>query len=599
MTYTHTRLNVCACIYKKPEGTAGMFDKRLLKLCQEARLYIAGNIFFQWVELLLNAAMIYVISNAVQRLYLKSWGTQELLRLVLIIICFTIARFATTKLATKMSYLASRNVKKTLREKIYKKLLALGGSWHDKVNTAELVQESVEGVEQLENYFGLYLPQFFYAFLAPITLFVLFGLYGSWTVGAILLVCVPLIPGAIMIVQKIAKKLLSTYWDQYTQLGSTFLENLQGMTTLKTYQADAWKNEQMNAESEHFRKVTMAVLTMQLNSIIVMDFLAYGGAALGIILIVKSFMDGSLSLASGLFMILLSADFFLPMRKLGSYFHIAMNGMAASDKIFTFLDQTEPKQGTQTVCGRNISVKNLGFSYDGKREVLHGIDMEIPEQSFIGIVGKSGSGKSTLARLLMRRSHPTSGEIQIDKTPLEAILEESLMETITYLGFGSVFFKGTVYENLALAMTKPDEKRMWQVLHDCQLDAFLHTQDGLQTQLLENASNLSGGQRQRLALARAILHDTPIYIFDEATSNIDIESEEAILDEIRRMAQSKTVIMISHRLANVVFADTIYCMDQGTIVESGTHNELLKQNVTYAGLWETQQMLEQYGKEAL
>ncbi len=573
-----------------------MFDKRLIQICPESKRYIAGNIIFQWAELLLNAAMIYVIVSAAQKIYMKSWAIRELIIPALIILCVIAARFFLTKLATRMSYLASRSVKKTLREKIYRKLIALGGSWRDKVSTAELVQESVEGVEQLESYFGLYVPQFFYAFLAPITLFFLFGLRGSWWVGAVLLICVPLIPGAIMIVQKIAKKLFSKYWGQYTQLGSTFLENLQGMTTLKTYQADEWKNEQMNAESEHFRKVTMAVLAMQLNSIIIMDFVAYGGAALGIILAAKAFIGGDISLESCVFMILLSADFFLPMRRLGSYFHIAMNGMAASDKIFKFLGEEEPKQRTETVSGGDISLKNVSFSYDGEREVLRGIDMDIPERGFIGIIGKSGSGKSTIAHLLMGRKFPNFGEIRIDGKLLDTVSEKSLMDTITYIGFGSVFFKGTVRENLALAMREPEEEHIWQVLHDCQLDSFFREQDGLDTQLLENASNLSGGQRQRLALARAILHDTPIYIFDEATSNIDIESEEAILSEIRRMAGNRTIIMISHRLANVVSADRIYCMEHGEVVESGTHGELIRQNGVYAALWQTQDMLERYGK---
>lgn len=576
-----------------------MFDKRLMQLCPESKRYIAGNILFQWAELFLNTAMIYMIAKAVQKLYIGTWGIQNLMLPLLIILFVIAARFSTAKLATRMSFLASRSVKKTLREKIYGKLLMLGSTWRDKVSTAELVQESVEGVEQLESYFGLYVPQFFYAFLAPITLFFLFGLRGSWKVGAVLLVCVPLIPGAIMMVQKIAKKLLRKYWGQYTQLGSSFLENLQGMTTLKIYRADAWKNEQMNAESERFRQVTMAVLTMQLNSIIIMDFVAYGGAALGIILAAKAFIGGKISLESCVFMILLSAEFFLPMRRLGSFFHVAMNGMAASDKIFKFLGEEEPEKNQETVSGGNVTLKDVSFAYDGDREVLRGVDLDIPERSFIGIVGESGSGKSTVAHLLMGRNRPSSGEIRIGEKTMNTVSEKSLMNNVTCVGFGSVFFKGTVRDNLALAMSEPNEDRMWKVLRDCQIDAFLRDQDGLDTQLLENASNLSGGQKQRLALARAILHDTPIYIFDEATSNIDMESEEAILREIHRMAGSKTVIMISHRLANVITADKIYCLGHGEVVECGTHGELLEKNGVYAALWRTQETLEQYGKEAV
>ena len=576
-----------------------MFDKRLMKLCPESRRYIIGNIVLQWLELCLNAVMILLIATAVQRLYDKTWTLTDLAVPLAIIAATVVLRFFTTKGATRMSYLASRTVKRVLREKIYNKLLRLGTTYREHVTTAALVQESVEGVDQLESYFGLYMPQFFYAFLAPISLFFLFGFGGSWTVATVLLVCVPLIPGAIVMVQKIAKRILSKYWGQYTQLGSTFLENLQGMTTLKTYRADAFKNEQMNEESEHFRKVTMAVLTMQLNSVTIMDFVAYGGAALGILLATLAFTKGELTLASCVFMILLSADFFLPMRRLGSYFHVAMNGMAASDKIFQFLGEAEPKTRTETVTGTAIDVKDVRFSYDGEREVLHGVSLTVPENAYIGIVGESGCGKSTIAQLLMGRHTVTEGSITIGAKPIGSIEEGELMRAITYIGFGSVFFKGTVRENLLLAKPDASDDALWKALDDCSLKAFFIADKGLDTPLLENASNLSGGQKQRLALARAILHDSPVLIFDEATSNIDVESEEMILNRIRTLAKQKTVIMISHRLANVINADRIYCMADGEIKENGTHTELLQRGGVYATLWETQQALENFGKEAV
>ena len=310
-----------------------MFDKRLMQMCPESKKYIIGNILLQFLELCCNALMIVTVAVSVQKLYEKIWSLNDLLIPLFVVGMTVLVRFFTTRYAARMSYLASRTVKRVMREKIYEKLLRLGTAYREHVTTAELVQESVEGVEQLETYFGQYVPQFFYAFMAPIALFFLFGFGGSWKVAAVLLICVPLIPGAIMMVQKIAKKILSKYWGQYTKLGSTFLEKLQGMTTLKTYQADEFKNEEMNRESEHFRKVTMAVLTMQLNSVTIMDLVAYGGAALGILLAARAFGSGEIRLANVIFMILLSADFFLPMRRLGSYFHVAMNGMAASDKI--------------------------------------------------------------------------------------------------------------------------------------------------------------------------------------------------------------------------------------------------------------------------
>lgn len=577
-----------------------MFDKRLMKVCPESKKYIAGNIILQFLELVCNTVMIITVAQLTDRLYNGNTDGKMLMKSVFIILITVLARFFTSKYAVRMSYLASNTVKQKMREMIYGKLLKLGNKYREKVSTAEIVQESVEGVEQLESYFGQYVPQFFYALIAPLCLFFLFGFGGSWSTASVLLICVPLIPGAIVMVQKIAKKLLANYWGQYTQLGSTFLENLQGMTTLKIYQADEFKNRQMNEESEHFRFITMKVLLMQLNSIIIMDFFAYGGAALGIILATRDFVNTNIGLSECIFMILLSADFFLPMRRLGSYFHIAMNGMAASDKIFKFLSTDEPEEKTKT-ADRNfgaIALNDIHFSYDSEREILHGISMTVPQNSFVGIVGGSGCGKSTVASLLTGRNTVTSGNLKIGDTDIAEISEKSLMETLTYVSHNSVFFKGTVRENLLLGRNSASDDEMWSVLEKCSLSSFLKNENGLETVLSENAGNLSGGQRQRLALARAMLHDSPVYIFDEATSNIDIESEENILAQIEKMKSEKTIVMISHRLANVVNADIIYTMKNGVIKECGTHRELIEKCGEYAELWKIQSELENFGKEA-
>jgi ABC-type transport system involved in cytochrome bd biosynthesis fused ATPase/permease subunit len=575
-----------------------MFDKRLMAMCPESRRYIVGNILCQWTELFMNAVMIFIIASAVGKLYAGNLSKEDLAVGGLLLVLTLPVRFFVTKKAAEMSYHASKTVKRVMREQIYRKILRLGSSYREHASTAELVQESVEGVEQLESYFGQYMPQFFYAFLAPVTLFFLFGLAGSFPVAAVLLVCVPLIPGAIMMVQKIAKKILAKYWDQYARLGSTFLENLQGMTTLKIYQADAYKNEQMNAESETFRRVTMKVLTMQLNSIIIMDFFAYGGAALGIVLACKTFIQGGLSLQNTVFMILLSADFFLPMRRLGSYFHVAMNGMAASERIFRFLGEEEPekKTGILPATGLDIKLTGVSFSYDGEKEVLSGVHMKIPEGSFTGIVGESGSGKSTIAALIMGRNKIRQGRLTVGGNSVANIKEESLFQTINYVGLNSTFFKGTVRENLLLAAPKAGDDMLWNALKECGIDGFLREEKGLDTELKENAGNLSGGQKQRLALARAILQDAKIYVFDEATSNIDVESEEAILSVIKRIARTKTVIMITHRLANVADADRIYCMEKGRVAGYGSHEKLLHSCDAYQKLWNTQRELEAYGK---
>ena len=448
----------------------------------------------------------------------------------------------------------------------------------------------------METYFGSYLPQLFYAMLAPLTLFFVLS-FVNFPSALVLFVCVPMIPVTIIMIQRWAKKLLAKYWGQYTALGDTFLENLQGLTTTKIYQADVFKHKEMNEQSEHFRKITMKVLTMQLNSITIMDLIAYGGAALGVILAVTQFQNGKADLFGCMMIILLAADFFLPMRLLGSFFHIAMNGMAASDKIFRLLDLPEPDQKTEAVqddC--SIECRNLRFSYEAGREILHGVDMKFPKGSFTAIVGESGCGKSTIASILMGRNKEYDGDVTVGKTQLSEINEASLMKKFTYISHQSYLFKGTVRENLLMAQPDAGEAALWNALERVNLAGFLRGENGLDTVLNEKASNLSGGQCQRLALARALLHDSPVYIFDEATSNIDVESENDIMKQIYELAETKTVILISHRLANVAGADNIYVLDKGTIMEHGDHKTLLSQNGTYTKLWNAQQELECYTK---
>ena len=489
-----------------------MINKRLIGTVKESKKYIAGNVICQWVSLAANITMMGAIAHLLQNLY---DGTQGGFATTAVIAAIAVAiRFVCATASSRMGYLSSKAVKRTLREMIYKKLLRLGASYKEQANTSEVVQVAVEGVDQLETYFGAYLPQFFYAMLAPLTLFVVLS-FVNLPSAIVLLVCVPLIPVTIVAVQRWAKKLLAKYWGQYTALGDTFLENLQGLTTTKIYQADEFKHQEMNEQSEHFRKITMKVLTMQLNSITIMDLIAYGGAALGVILATTQFQAGHVDLAGCLMIILLAADFFLPMRMLGSYFHIAVNGMAASDKIFRLLDLPEPEQKTAVVpedC--SIECKNLHFSYEADREILHGVDMAFPKGSFTAIVGESGCGKSTMAAILMGRNKGYSGELTVGGIPLSEISEATLMENFTYISHQSYLFKGTVRENLLMARPNAGEDTLWQVLEQVNLSDFLRSEKELDTVLNEKASNLSGGQCQRLALARALLHDSPVYIFD-------------------------------------------------------------------------------------
>lgn len=575
-----------------------MINKRLIGTVAESKKYIAGNVILQWCSLTANIALMLSISRMLAELFRGSASVQLFTVTGIVVILALAVRFFCSIGAAKMGYFSSKAVKKSLREKIYQKLLRLGSSYNEQVKTSEVVQVAVEGVDQLETYFGAYLPQFFYAMLAPLTLFIVLC-FVNVAAAVVLLICVPLIPVAIAAVQTWAKKLLSKYWGQYTELGDTFLENLQGLTTLKIYQADAFKQQEMNEQAEKFRKITMKVLTMQLNSITIMDLIAYGGAALGVIMAVTQYQSGGVSLEGCLLIILLAADFFIPMRQLGSFFHIAMNGMAASDKIFRLLDleETKPEITESFPSGHTIRCSGLSFSYEPDREILHSVDLTFPQGSFTALVGESGCGKSTLASILMGRNKGYTGSVSVGGVPLYSIQEESLLRNITYISHQSYLFKGTVRENLLMGKPGASDEELWAVLSRVNLAEFLKAEQGLDTRLLEKASNLSGGQCQRLALARALLHDSPVYIFDEATSNIDVESENDIMREIHELAKSKTVILVSHRLANVVGADHIYVLDHGIVAESGSHEELLAHHGLYERLWSAQQTLEQFGKE--
>ena len=571
-----------------------MINKRLIGTVPESKKYIAGSVALQWCSLAANIAMMYAVTALLAALCAGTLTRRALITTAVTALIAVAVRYGCTVGASRMGYLSSKAVKKTLRAAIYEKLLRLGASYSEQVKTSEVVQVTVEGVDQLETYFGAYLPQFFYAMLAPLTLFIVLC-FVSIPAAAVLLICVPLIPVAIAAVQTWAKKLLSKYWGQYTALGDTFLENLQGLTTLKIYEADGFKNDEMNVEAEKFRKITMKVLTMQLNSITIMDLIAYGGAALGVIMAATQLRAGKIDLAGALLIILLAADFFIPMRQLGSFFHIAMNGMAASDKIFRLLDLPEPAQGGLPCPEGDIVCRGLHFSYEPEREILHGVDLTIPQGRFVSLVGESGYGKSTVSALLMGRSKGYAGSLTIGGAELRDIDEASL---ITYVSHQSCLFKGTVRDNLLMGRPGAGDDTLWQALDQVNLADFLKGEKGLDTPLTERGENLSGGQRQRLALARALLHDSPVYIFDEATSNIDVESENDIMAQIHALARHKTVLLISHRLANVTASDEIYVLERGHIVQHGTHAALLAQGGAYAALWSAQQALEHYGEEA-
>lgn len=559
--------------------------------------FIVADVAFQWVALACNIALFMVIGLFLQATLEGAADAGMAIGVLGASAVAIVVRMVCQTAAQRMGRKAASCAKCSIRQQVYDKLAALGPAYSETVATAVAVQVSVEGTEQLESYFGQYLPQLFYALLAPLTLFVALSPL-SLPAAVALLVCVPLIPASIVCVQKIARRTMRNYWGSYTDLGSMFLEAIQGLTTLKIYSADARKHEEMNGAAESFRKATMRLLTMQLNSITVMDLFAFGGAAVGMIAVLWQFSCGAATFAAAFSIVFLSSEFFIPMRTLGSFFHTAMGGMAAAEKMYAILDAPLPVDGAREVDPRDARVecRGVGYSYDGKRQVLEGVDFSAPRGSFIGVTGESGSGKSTLAGILSGANARYAGNVSIGGVDLRDISAESLRKTVTTVPFSSYVFKGTLRANLLLAKPDASDDELWGALAKCRLAGFVRESGGLDMEIAAEGANLSGGQRQRLAFARALLHDSPIYIFDEATSNIDAESEAAIISAARELAGSHTVIMISHRLSAIEHADEIYVLEQGKLVEHGTHSQLLARGCAYVRLWESQSQLEAFAQ---
>ena len=555
-----------------------------------------------WISIVCNIALILFIGTTVDKLLSGNLNLNIISTSIFIIAMLSI-RFVANFMSTKFSLYSSGEVKKTLRSTIYEKLLTLGVNYTDTISTSSTVQIAVDGVEQLEMYFGRFMPQLFYSVIAPITLFAVMS-FISFKTAIILLICVPLIPITIMAVMKIAKKILSKYWGVYTDLGDSFLENLQGLTTLKIFDRDEDKNDEMNKNAEHFRKITMSVLQMQLNSIIVMDIIAYGGSAIGILMALSEYRNGLITIGQVLIIILLSAEFFIPMRLLGSFFHVAMNGISASERMFKLLDtQVEDvKDLAQDKINQleniNIELKNVDFSYDKERKVLENININMENNKMVALVGESGCGKSTITNLLLKQRKVDSGEILLNGINLNDIPFDVLTKKIGFINHNAYVFNGTIEENIRMGKNDASLEEIYDALKKANLYEFVMTlPNKLKTNVGEGGSLLSGGQKQRLALARTIITNPEIYIFDEATSNIDVESEEKVWESIYKLAKNKTVIVISHRLANVKNADSIYILDKGHIVENGKHKELMMSKNKYYELVTHQANLENIYKE--
>ena len=572
-----------------------MIDKKLLALLGHNKKYIFYAVGLMIVGLFANLAITASICYAIQYAaeYTSSGSNAQgfILPAVIVIIAMAI-RYVTSRSIGDLKDTLGRNVKKDLRQKIYDKIIKLGVRTTDNMSMAGLTQLSMEGVEQLDLYYSAYIPQFFYAMIAPIILFIV-TVRINWAVALVLLACVPLIPMSIIAVSRYAKKIFAKYWGKYTSMGDSFLDSVQGLKELKIFQADAAQNIKMNETSEEFRKITMKVLVMQLASTTIMDMVAYGGAGLGIALTIHAVVNGSLSAYAALFLILVAVDFFLPLRAFGSAFHIAMNGASAGNKILSLLAQPDPVWGSETVDSTEITVKDVTFSYDGKRDVLKHASMNFGSTGMYAIVGESGSGKSTVVNLLLGAYHPQQGSILIGNKPLETLSRESYYSHISVVSYNTYVFNETIRQNFMLAKADVKEDEIFTALKKVNLYDFIVENEVLDKVITEDAANISGGQKQRLALAINLVANKDIYIFDEATSNIDIESEAIIMNNIKELSKEKSVIVISHRLANVVAADTIYFIEDGEVKEHGTHNELMNMHEGYAKLYTTQKKLEE------
>ena len=572
-----------------------MFDKRLFSLVPGVMRHIAGNVALQWLALLANVVLFVSVGRLLQSVLAGGATGIDLARTLLVAVVAVAVRLVCQAQATKQGLAASALAKQRVRTLVYDKLVRMGPSYRETVATSEATQLCVEGIEQLEAYFGSYLPQLFYSLIASVTLF--FCLAPLCTPAAVvLLCCVPLIPISLMAVMKIAKRIMGDYWHSYTDLGALFLESIQGLTTLKVFGADEERHRRMNEEAEKFRKATMRLLTMQLNSVIVMDIFAFAGAAAGIVVMLNSYAVGTVTFAGAFAFVFLAADFFIPLRTLGSFFHTATGGMAAAERMYRIIDAPEPACGTQAVTCTSVGIecRNVSYSYDGTRTVLQNADFTARPGGFVGITGASGSGKSTLAGILTGANLSYTGSVTIGGIDLRDISAESLRDTVTYVGFRGFLFAGTVRSNLLMARAGASDDELWEALSRCRIDDFVRRSGGLDAPVSAEGTNLSGGQRQRLAMARSLLHDTPVYIFDEATSNIDADSEASIIDAVAELARTKTVVMVSHRLAALRGCDKVYVFEAGRVVQTGTHEELAKQDGPYASLWARQAELEDF-----
>lgn len=567
-----------------------MLDKELLRLLGSNRKYIFYTVAVMMMGLLANLSITAGICVAIYLLTQQAEPGAYLMP-ALLAAAGIIVRYAASRVSGNLKDILGRKAKKDLREKTYDIIIRLGVRSTDGMSIAGLTQVAMEGIEQLDLYYSSYIPQFFYAMLAPMVLF-LVTVWIDWRVALALICCVPLIPVSIIAVSKYAKKIFAKYWGKYTSMGDSFLDSVQGLRELKIFRADAARHEKMNRNAEEFRKITMKVLVMQLASTTIMDMVAYGGAGLGIAFAVTGAAYRGLPPVYALFLILVAVEFFLPLRAFGSAFHVAMNGVSAGKKILSLLAQPDPVWGDEELSGTELRLDNVTFSYDGERSVLRNVSMKFPAVGMTAIVGESGCGKSTAVGLLTGALRPGSGTVVAGGKPLESLSREAYYSRVAVVSCNTYVFNTTVRENFRLAKKDVTDDEIMSALEQVNLADFIRENGGLDKAVTEDGANISGGQKQRLALAVNLVADKDIYIFDEATSNIDIESESVIMRNIKALSGKKSVIVISHRLENVVPSDLIYYMDNGEVRESGTHAALMAQQGGYSALYTAQKALE-------
>lgn len=655
-----------------------MFDKRLFSLAPGVGRLVAAKVLCQWIGLLSNVVFVVTVvvmlspvlavvesafdpmfsmgdSGLLSRMFVGlgygGFSAETYIGCALAIVVCAVLHFLMMRAAAYFGAEAAERVKLALREQLFNKMLAIGPSYSQHISTADVVQSAGEGIEQIQSFFELFLPQLFYAILAPVTLFFIVAPINMPT-AVTLLVCAPLIVLIVGMVAMRAARVFKKYWGKYTDMGSMFLDNVQGLETLKTFDADAHAAKKMNEQAEQFRVMTMNVLQIQLRSLTAMDIVAYGGAVAGVGVAIWQYVNGAaLPLAGVLLIVLLSADFFIPLRQLGSFFHVAMNGMTSTKRIFALLDTPIPAHGMQEmpefgasdngvdVCFDDVSFRyadvgadaaadvetgktgqiggesgvvgagKTGMSKDDDSSVvaLHGVSFTARRGQVTAIVGPSGSGKSTAVELLsgnlsgyegcMWLLSENAGNSSTQRYQINDLSIESLTREIAIVAAQSHLFAGTLRDNLLMAKPNATESELWQALEAAHIDEFVRAQSQeLDLAIEQGASNLSGGQKQRIAIARALLRESAVYIFDEATSSVDVESETLILQTIRALAnRGKTVIMVTHRMANAADADHVVVFERGRVAEQGAHAELMRANGTYTKLFHAQQTVENVG----